>query len=497
MTGLSWYILGVLILCIHLPTHHFTAFSFHVDERRLPFAQGLDCTELIKICLDKVSNTITSFDTSYLETGIVPKWVQWGLHVLYHDNDNKPRNMRTKLWKSHGNHSFAYHTPVTNIRVTSQNGDILYGGSRHYPLNTRLATIFDTPHEPFRNQTHGLLIVAEWLENPGHGMYSLSAIAKAFEEGVFSGDDADIIFASGDGGPILNFTYLTWNILPHRHFVPWDRVCYERAHLCRVNSNSLDRVSQLNLWPTSQAVVRHYGLNNPNLKASPLTKTQVVTIAVREHTGSSVSSNKTERGWLNTREILDYCNSELAASLVVTDNEVSRFSSQKHDDDSPRPSRMPLQATVGSAVFTCQTHVFGKNQTRDIQVAQETDVLVGVHGAALVHALFMREGGHLVEIISKHAPDFVDMHYRAYLKSQGYHIRFWRILVETDALIVPSLFEKKRIGNRIMWGRDNSLSITKAAFEKALRAIFQADTAMTPLEKFNSMAIEMRNVFTC
>ena len=30
--------------------------------------------------------------------------------------------------------------------------------------------------------------------------------------------------------------------------------------------------------------------------------------------------------------------------------------------------------------------------------AQEADVLVGTHGAALIHALFMRRGGALVEV---------------------------------------------------------------------------------------------------
>lgn len=468
--------------------------SFHVDESKFPFSQGIDCIELLKVCMHKVSNTITSFDTSYLQTGIIPEWIQWGLHVPYHDNDNKPRHMRTKLWSRHKNHSFAYSTPVTNIRVTHQNGDKFYGGSRHYPLNTRLATVFDTPYEPFRNTTHGLLIVSEWLENPCHSMYSLSAMAKAFEKGIFSGNDADVIFASGDGGPILNFTFLTWDILPHQNFIPWDNVCYEKAHLCRVNSNSLDRISQENLWATSQAVIIHHKLNNPNPKYSPLVKTQIVTIAIRENIGIGKA---VERGWLNAHEILSYCNFELASNLTVTASEVMRFTSQKHDDDSTRPSQMPLQATLGNTVFLCQTHVFGKNQTHDIQVAQATDILVGVHGAALVHSLFMREGSHLLEIISKHAPDFVDMHYRAYLIVQGYHVRFWRILVDSDSLIVPSLFEKKRIGNKVMWGRDNSLSITNASFEVALRAIFEADTAPSPLEKFNSMAIEKKNIFIC
>lgn len=487
--------------------------SFRVDNNKLPYAQSIDCTELSKVCLHKVSNTITSFDKSYLETGVIPEWVQWGLHVAYHDNENRPRHMRTRIWKHHGNNSFAHHTPVTSLRVTHQNGDIFYGGSRHYPLNIRLATVFDTPYEPFRSNTNGLLIVSEWLENIGHSMYALSAMRKAFEEEVFSGDDADIIFASGDGGPILNFTYVTWNILPHRKFVAWDNVCYEHTHLCRVNSDSLDKVSQANLWPTSQAIVQFYGLNSTVPKASPLAKTQLVTIAIRERAGGSApqpqnatvsgifSSNTSrtfdERGWLNAKEILSFCNSELATSLRVTDQAVSRFANQKHDDDSPRPSQMPLQAAIGNPVFRCQTHVFGRNQTRDIEVAQESDVLIGVHGAALMHSLFMKENSHMIEIISKHAPEFVDMHYRTYMEAQGYKIRFWRIVVKSDALIAPSSFERKRIGNKIMWGRDNSMYITKEVFEQVLRSILETDTSRAPLEKFNSLAVEGKNIFNC
>ena len=52
-----------------------------------------------------------------------------------------------------------------------------------------------------------------------------------------------------------------------------------------------------------------------------------------------------------------------------------------------------------SAKVLCMSRVFGQLGFRaDVAAVQEADVLVGTHGAALVHALFMRRGGALIEV---------------------------------------------------------------------------------------------------
>ena len=47
----------------------------------------------------------------------------------------------------------------------------------------------------------------------------------------------------------------------------------------------------------------------------------------------------------------------------------------------------------------CSTWIFGRRGfVADLAAVREADVLVGTHGAALVHSLFMEEGSALVEV---------------------------------------------------------------------------------------------------
>ena len=60
----------------------------------------------------------------------------------------------------------------------------------------------------------------------------------------------------------------------------------------------------------------------------------------------------------------------------------------------------PPEACVGAGVTTrCEVRRFGVNGfRRDVEAVQAADVLVGTHGAALVHAIFMRRGSSLIEV---------------------------------------------------------------------------------------------------
>ena len=47
----------------------------------------------------------------------------------------------------------------------------------------------------------------------------------------------------------------------------------------------------------------------------------------------------------------------------------------------------------------CSTHSFGARSLRaDVEMVRDADVLIGTHGAALVHAIFMQSGGALIEV---------------------------------------------------------------------------------------------------
>ena len=60
----------------------------------------------------------------------------------------------------------------------------------------------------------------------------------------------------------------------------------------------------------------------------------------------------------------------------------------------------PPESCVGPGVTTrCEVRRFGVHGfRRDVEAVQAADVLVGTHGAALVHAIFMRRGSALIEV---------------------------------------------------------------------------------------------------
>lgn len=71
------------------------------------------------------------------------------------------------------------------------------------------------------------------------------------------------------------------------------------------------------------------------------------------------------------------------------------------DGGARRGSPMALRGTPRPA--RCEARVFGKRSFKaDVAAVQQADVLVGTHGAALVHAIFMRAGSALIEVRPYH-----------------------------------------------------------------------------------------------
>lgn len=59
----------------------------------------------------------------------------------------------------------------------------------------------------------------------------------------------------------------------------------------------------------------------------------------------------------------------------------------------------PAACVAGGVPTRCVIRTFGKKGfRRDVKAVQDVDILVGTHGAALVHAVFMRRGAALIEV---------------------------------------------------------------------------------------------------
>ena len=373
--------------------------QFVVDYGRLPYGPRLECLNLQLVCLRPEGNTVVSFDLNTTDGGSVPQWVG---------------GPKAKLWASG--------PPRTNIRVADENGDAYANADRHYSFNVRLASLLESPDSMFV-ETPALVLAPAWFENFGHSLYALGAVWGAFKVGVFNGS-ADIYVASGDGAPVARNSLEALRVLPHaRVWDAWDsKQCYKSAHLCRLDTNPLEKDITKHLWDAAQAVVARSlassaSTSSPSSRSSKGNTTVIsVIIAIRSRL----------RGLTNTPELIEAC---------------SRFTSH-------------------GVSFQCGAHSFGKNLSHDIRLMQSTNVLLAVHGASLANSLFMRKGSsHAVEIVSDYAPRYVADHHEQYLRATDYSCFYWKIVVRNISQIFPSSFQQRNVGNRAVWGRDKVLSL--------------------------------------
>ena len=120
-----------------------------------------------------------------------------------------------------------------------------------------------------------------------------------------------------------------------------------------------------------------------------------------------------------------------------------------------------------SPAISCEARVFGKRGFRsDVLAVQKADVLIGTHGAALVHAIFMRKGSSLIEI----RPYGFDGSW-----PDQYHYSMARRQNATHAFVIRTtdrtLCEPIPLANVTAWdARPLNTFVKPQAFERALAA---------------------------
>lgn len=149
--------------------------------------------------------------------------------------------------------------------------------------------------------------------------------------------------------------------------------CFERLVLCRFR-DVYDHQAPLAPWDAARRIVRSFRFPNrigmvpsPGNAASSAAREYVVLFASRAHAKNGA------RLITNEAALIDRCNGWKPPERCVA-------------MEVPRTAR-------------CHSRQFGRSGFRaDVAAVQEADVLVGTHGAALVHAVFMRHGAALIEI---------------------------------------------------------------------------------------------------
>jgi len=129
-------------------------------------------------------------------------------------------------------------------------------------------------------------------------------------------------------------------------------------------------------------------------------------------------------------------------------------------------------ATPSAGLAACTLRVFGRHGFRaDVAAVQEADVLVGTHGAALIHAIFMRRGAALLEVrpygFNGRWPD--QYHYAMARQQNATHAF---VLRTTDRFLCESAHTNGvPPANVSAWdARPLNTYVRVAAFERALAA---------------------------
>ena len=379
----------------------------------------LECSLLSAACLLKDDhgsiNTIISYDQSHVQSGEIQSFVGMSSQSSLWPINDPPLLYDIRLASSVGEQS---------------GSDIYVRGSQPFDINVRLATPFDrdisnVEFEP--SQQEATVIALLWPHNICHSLYGLAILKNAYDSHPLHLSPHDIFLASPDGGPPLPFTEKTFKaVLPHREMQAWPKDstrCYSKVNVCRVygitDAQGIDQVFDIG----QKVVGKILEAKDNEIRRENLILRVVFT-----------GGRKGSRELYNMKESIDLCNS--------------------------------LKG------FLCSQHTFGKlGLEEDIALMQQTDVLVGIHGAALTNSIFMREGSHVVEIRCKVSPHYAKEHYETYLKKAGFKVRWWLIQINNGENIFLSDFEIREIGVSSLWNRDLNMLLPLNAIEVMLLQI--------------------------
>ncbi|KAI8464064.1 MAG: hypothetical protein J3K34DRAFT_441801 [Monoraphidium minutum] len=105
---------------------------------------------------------------------------------------------------------------------------------------------------------------------------------------------------------------------------------------------------------------------------------------------------------------------------------------------------------------SCIRHEFGRDLLRDVAVAANADVLVGVHGSALFNAFYMPLHSSVVEIRPyQFRGEWPNMYLKDMTSTDDSNSLFWwGINVDSPEASQPGALELERRGNNATWVRD-------------------------------------------
>ena len=199
--------------------------------------------------------------------------------------------------------------------------------------------------------------------------------------------------------------------------------------------------------------------HTPNEQPFALSPSGVLRIVLALRGESGVGS----RSIVNEAEVLRHC-----ASLKSVSLRFAYMTNVGHDD---RPNSTGDAASSKRRVpASCSSHDFGSGLEADIERMLDTDVLIGVHGAGLTNAGFLRHGSSVVELrpASLDAAN-ADRFFRP-LAAHSRAIKWWGAVLHARHT-VPGAMEAASVGNAEKWGRDKNVAVPWSALLNAIAEV--------------------------
>ena len=376
-----------------------------------------------------------------------------------------------------------------------------YPGEQQSPLFRRISPldrfdhvdpVFSSCHVPLMWVSPWIFSYGEFVDNTFVPMYVAQQELKLFDENIhlmpiFAGYNMPS-FVNNLLRPFSNKSVTSFSDAASREHVfdpEWPR-CFETMLLCNLKGLYNDRPapkypvdnpaiyydekftydgdSEWRWWragPAGRFLVDYYKkigqLVVPEKKDAEK-ETLQITISVR-------NGEVKYRNFLNLDEFVKECNAWVPPS-TSTDSSKQKQQQQQQEYRSVK----------------CTPHSFGKDFMDDLRVLQNSDVLMGHHGAELNNGWFMKQGKSVIEVrmldFDGHWPD---LYFRSLYRTENY-IFYWQAQVVKDETWRPSEFEKNDAPHRF-YHRDRHTVLRWADFQPIMKAIVVNAQSKTAYEK--------------
>lgn len=273
----------------------------------------------------------------------------------------------------------------------------------------------------------------------GHTYYVVSQLLSLFQRKIIT-SAVSLIPVSGFSSRLEAFQKGLFSLLPIYRLIDWSfsvndatvkrgskgefvrkyspdsgvvSKCFKKLEVCRICSkDSLPGVisSATKLGMLAQ---QKYGAGNPQDSGyqkwqTPNNSAVLVQNKPGVHLERSVQVNSSH--WLGLPKlVLTIVQKQNAIGKITNLVDVLNFcgkgvvlnTSNINNLDSVKFTNINVDSTTdrrGLVVLICRVHEVGKRLLDDLHIASSTDILLGVHGEALINTLFIRPSGHLIEL---------------------------------------------------------------------------------------------------